>query len=549
MKRQANLAIIIDDSYSMGYGNHFTSAKSEAKLIINQLNQGSEVVILTSTFCEPIYQARNIKLAAQAIDSLTISYTGADLTKCLLRAQAELEKSGFANKEIYIITDLQKRAFIPILSDFKPKFPTYVIEIGGGQENCAVSAVVRTERFPNLARPTKIGAKIKNYGKDEIYQKVVLKLGERIEEQRIKLTGNEEKTVLFETEIGTSGQYSGSIKIESDSLPVDDERYFSFKIPDKIRILLVYSEPNDIFYLARALLPESLNTFEVVGVGEKEFRQKNLTNFAAIGLINPTNFTRADWQRLEYYGQKGGRIFIALGGEPKDKSGLERFFEYEILMKPTGFVSIDRVDINHPMFEVFSGIDLSSAHFFQWAKVRPKSVKVLTRFSDGSPFILESNDQKYILATSIFNLDATDIVFKPIFLPLVQRIFFYLVQGDIRTEYEIGSSVSAKVQSPGLVKIKTPNEEYSVMPEIVGEEKVVTIQAVKEPGMYQIGERVFVVNIDVTESDLNRVKEGELVRAGFKLAKESTARATDLTGLFLYLAFLALAIEMVFLLV
>jgi hypothetical protein len=549
VKRQASFAIIIDDSYSMGYAHHFTSAKSEAKRIVSQLNSGSEVLVLISTSSEPIYQGRNMKLATQAVDSLTVSYAGADLAKSMFRAQTELEKSGITNKEIYIISDLQKRSFITILSGFKPKFPVYVIDVGNGQKNCAINQIVLSERFPNSARPTKIGAKIKNYGKEEVYQKVVLKFGEKIEEQRLKLTEGEERTILFETEIGNSGQYSGSIKIEPDSLEVDDERYFSFVIPEKIRILLIYSEPNDIFYLTRALLPESLNTFDVEVVVEKEFRQKNLANFTAIGVINPNNFTRADWQRLEYFEQRGGKVFIALDGEPKDKSGLERFFDFELLMKPTGFVTIDRFKTDHPIFEVFSGIDLSNAQFFQWAKVKPKDVKVLASFTDGSPFILESNNQKYLMATANFNLAATDLVFKPIFLPLMQRVFFYLAQGDIRTEYEVGSTVSAKVQSPGLVKIKTPKEEYSVMPEIIGEEKFVTIQAIKDPGMYWIGEKFFVVNIDVAESDLNRVKEEELVRAGFKLTEENPARATDLTGLFLYLAFLALAIEMVFLLI
>ncbi len=549
VKRQAALAIIIDDSYSMSYGQHFNSAKFKAKQIISQLNSGSEILVLPSSSSEPIYQGRNMKLAIQAIDSMAVSYTSVDLAKSLFRARTEIEKSGISNKEIYIINDLQIHSFIPILSDFKVNFPIYVVDVGGRQENCAITKIILSEHFPNSARPTKIGAKIRNFGKEEIYQKVMLQLAEKIEEQRIKLAGGEERTILFETEIGASGQYSGSIKIETDSLKVDDERYFSFVIPEEIRILLIYSEPNDIFYLTRALLPESLKTFNVEVIGANEFRQIILTNFSAVGVINPINFIRADWQRLEYFEQRGGKVFIALGGEPKDKSGLERFFDYELLMKPTGFVSIDQFKTDHPIFEVFSGIDLSSAQFFQWVKVKPKGVKVLASFSDGSPFILESNNQKYLFATSNFNLDATDLVFKPIFLPLIQRIFFYLAQGDIRTEYEIGSMVNAKVQISGFLKIKTPKEEYSVVPEIIGEEKLVTIQTVTEPGMYWIGEKSFVVNIDANESDLTRVKESELVRAGFKLTKESSTRATDLTGLFLYLAFFALAIEMVFLLI
>ena len=564
-KQQANIAIILDDSYSMGYGQKFDIARNEAQRILGQLSTGSEVIILTSSGSSGFYQGKNLKSAASFIDSVFVTCFSSDLSQSLIQAQTELEKSGFANKEIFIITDWQKRAWLPILQNFKPKFSTSVIDVGGEQENCAVTAVFLSERFPSVSRPAKIGAKIKNYSKHEILQNVVLNLADKTEAKRLKLVSGEEKTLLFESEISTSGQYSGSVKIDPDSLKIDDQRYFNFAIPAEIPVLLVYSQASDIFYLERALAPGSSNTFNVVTADEKDFRQKNLAaftqpfisqkqdlrraGFTVVGIVNPTNFTRSDWQRLDYYSQKGGKVFIALGGEPKDKTGLERFCDYELLLKPTGFVSIDRIQFDHPIFEVFTGIDLSTTQFWQWAKLKPKQAKVLVTFSDGSPFILESENKNYIITSSTFGLDVSDIVFRPIFLPLVQRIFFYLAEGDAKTEYEVGAPLSTAVSTAGLVKVKTPKEEYSVMPEIIGDKRFVTLKETKLPGIYQIGDKFLAVNINTTESDLSRVKESELIRAGFKISKGSSARATDLSGLFLYLVFLALALEMVFLLV
>jgi hypothetical protein len=553
IKRQAHLVIIIDDSYSMGHGHRFETAKNEAKRILNQLSAGSEVMILTSSGSveSGVYQGKNLKLALSYIDSLSVSSFSSDLSKSLAQAQTDLGKSNFANKEIFVITDLQRRAFAPVLKSVSvvPKVPTYVIDVGGAQENCAVTSVFLSERFPQPSRPGKIGMKIRNYGSSAVLQQAVLNLDGKTEEKRLKLAGSEEKTVLFETEIGKSGRYLGSVWIEPDSLKIDDQRYFVFSIPERIPVLLVYSQKTDVFYLERALAPESLNSFNVITTDEKCFRQKNLVNFAAIGIINPANFTGSDWQRLNYFRQKGGKVFIALGQEPKDKTGLEPYCEYELTMRPTGFVSIDKVNLEHPILEVFSGIDLSSAKFFQWAKVKPKKVNVLASLSDGSPFLLESEDRGYVIACSGLSLDATDLVLKPIFLPLVQRIFFYLAKGDAKSEYEVGSTILTEVQTIGLVKIKTPKEEYSVMPEIVEAKRVVKLKDVKEPGIYQVGEKTFAVNIDPAESDLSRINENDLVRAGLKLQKGSSVRATDLTDLFLYLAFFVLALEMIFLLI
>jgi len=549
VKRLANIVIILDDSYSMGCGHNFENAKNEAKRILGQLSTGSEVVIITSSGSNGFYQGKNLKAAASYIDSSFVSNFSSDLSQSLGQAQTELEKSGFADKEIFIVSDDQKRAFLPILPNLKLKFPASVIDVGDGQENCTVTQVFLSERFPTAGRPVKIGAKIKNYTNHEITQNAVLTLADKTETKRLKLVGGEEKSLLFESEISNPGQFAGSVRIEPDSLKIDDQRYFNFIIPKEIPVLLVYGQAADVFYLKRALAPESSNTFNVVATEEKDFRQKNLTNFAVIGVINPTNFTRSDWQRLDYYTQKGGKVFIALGAEPKDKTGLERFCDYEQLIKPTGFVSIDRVQFDHPIFEIFTGIDLSTTKFVQWAKLKPNRVKVLATFSDGSPFILESEDKNYLISSSTLGLDASDIVFRPIFLPLVQRIFLYLALGEAKTEYEVGSTIIAEVSIAGLVKVKTPKDEYSVQSDIIGDKRVVTLKETNLPGIYQISDKSFAVNINTAESDLSRVKESELSRAGFQISKEGLARATDLSGLFLYLAFFALALEMIFLLV
>ncbi len=549
IKKQGHVAVIIDDSYSMGYGQRFENAKIEAQRILNQLSTGSELEIIVTSQSGPVYQGRNLKLAVKAVDSIIVSDLDADLSASLNRVQIDLEKFGSANKEIFVITDLQRRAFIPILQNFKLKFPANVIDLGGAIENCTVTEVFLSERFPQVSRPAKISAKIKNNGSKGISQKAILRIRDKIEEKRIKIMGGEEKTVLFETEIGASGEYQGLVTIESDSLKIDDERYFVFSIPERIPVLLVYGQETDIFYLERALAPESTNTFVITKAGEKEFRQKNLNRFEVIGLINPTNFTRSDWQRLDYFRQKGGKVFIALGREPKDKFGLERFCDYELWLHPAGFVSIEQVQFTHPVLEIFASVDLSGTKFFQWSKVRPKKAKVLASFSDGNPFLLESEDKNYIITSTTFNLDATDIVFKPIFVPLIQRIFFYLAKGEFKTNYEVGSTISIEVNAAGLVKVKSPQEEYSVMPEIIDDRKIVKLKEVTKPGIYQIWDRALTVNINPAESDLTRVKETDLIKAGFKLAKESSAKATDLAGLFLYLALLAIALEMLIILV
>ncbi|MEO0115334.1 MAG: VWA domain-containing protein [candidate division WOR-3 bacterium] len=547
LKKQAQRAIIIDDSYSMGYGHQFEQAKHTAKRILSDLSWGSEVTILTTSQSQGSYKGKNLKLASNFIDSLSVSYFGSDLENSLIQAQADLAETQLALREIFIISDLQKRAFLPILQNFQLKFPTYVIDIGQNQTNCAVTTIFFSEQFPQATRPAKVGTKIKNYSENEIIQKVTLNLNDKIETKQIKIAKKEEKTLWFDTEIGASGNYFGSVRIEPDSLPIDDQRYFVLAVPEKIPVLLVYSQIPEIYYLQRALSPTEDNTFNVIVTDEKGFRQKNLNHFAVVGIINPVNFTRTDWQRLDYYKQKGGKVFIALGGEPKDRTGLEPFIDYEIQLAVTGFVSIEMIQSDHPIFEIFSGIDLSRAKFFRWSKVNPKRAKILARFSDGSPFLLESNDHNCIIATTNFDLIATDLVFKPIFLPLIQRIFFYLARGDFKTEYEVGSTITTEIQPPGLVSIKTPKETYSIMPEIIGERKVVRLERINEPGIYQIGEKIFAVNVNYQESDLQRVNAKELAKAGFKFLSSTASAVTDLSNLFIIITFLALTVEMLLL--
>jgi hypothetical protein len=129
----------------------------------------------------------------------------------------------------------------------------------------------------------------------------------------------------------------------------------------------------------------------------------------------------------------------------------------------------------------------------------------------------------------------------------MHRVLSYLSQEQLRHDFLVGDTITARVPGIGLAPVRTPGGEYSVPPEQQAEARTIRFAATDEPGVYTIGEQQYAVNVLSQEGDLTRMTESELARKNLQLYKDARGRTSDLTNAFLLLAGLCLVMEMLLL--
>jgi hypothetical protein len=566
VKREVSAVLILDDSYSMRYGSASDRMMQEAKTYLSQLTGTSEAAILTSSQAshldplslKPLSSlfpatalSRDIRHLISAVDSTGVSYTGADLASAVEQAKEMLADATLPQREIVIFTDLQKRAVNPIPAGTDKRINVLVRDCGTADwQNCAVTEASDRERLVQPGKPVNLSAKVRNFGSTAQTRTVTLKIDGATESRNVSIPPGDEKTVDFEKQVLEPGQHAGQVSIDHDSLTVDDERAFVVTIPDRLPVLLVGDAPDDIAYLSRALAPESTGFFEVATRLSANLRTADLRRFRVVGLINTASLTGFDWQRVEDYVRQGGSVFIALGREPREKTFLSQFVSYQAEMKPAGFVTMDKVDYTHPILEAFQGrADVSVPRFFRYAHIEPAHANVLARLSDGSPYIVESRQDRVIIASSDLRLEDNDLAFKALFVPLMHRIFSYLGQEQTSRRYVVGDVITVSAPTIGLLKVKTPEAEYNLTPGVGTTDSgprvpFISFRGTEIPGIYQFGNNLCAVNLLNDEGELTRVSEPDLAKKNLILMKDAQGKKSDLTNLLLMLSALFLIAEM-----
>ncbi|MEO0083966.1 MAG: BatA and WFA domain-containing protein [candidate division WOR-3 bacterium] len=553
----ATRIIILDDSYSMGYGTTFLKAKQSARSLISQLKKNSKSAVITSSGKVKTELTNNLTGLMKLIDTIAISYSHATLQSAFENA---VNIANNEPAEIYIITDLQARALAPIIryiKDMPQQMPITIIDCGNATtlENVGIVDLTLSPSLITADISSKPKLSLKNYSFKNQKRKVALTVSGKAEtdgnqtiesrqELVVETKPKETKEIIFDYEINKPGQYRLKAEAEADSLRFDDVCYWTITVADKVPLLLLYENENDIYYVERALRQ---GNFDVTTSPFKTLSKINLKGYKAIGLFSPTNLSYADWQRIRSYLQDGGGLFISFNNEITEKRwpmilglDLESSFlaDGSTQVSATGFWTIGQIDTLSPILEVFSKNDLSSAKFFSY--YQPKEQKhdenVLARFSTGSPFLIMPKE-RCIVALSKFDINTTNFMFKAQFLPLFHRIFSYLTLEKLKPAYFVGDTIRLTDKADFFdqpLKIFL-NQKQMLIPD--------------SSGFWSLGNNTLAVNVFPDEGDLSRIDVKLLKDAKVKVINNIEGKITDLSLLSFFFAVLFFLLELVLLVV
>ena len=527
-----DVVILLDQSASMGYGDHFEKAKEAARRVVRGLGtQDRATLVLFAKNAEENMRATPDRARLEgAITAARVTAGATRYGPALKLADSILSRSVVKRREAVLISDFQKTGWN---GSEDARFPEGVtlstVSVASPRSsNLAVPSVTfgRT-RFSGQERIT-VTAGLSNKG-DEPFQNVPVSLtvdGHEIETQHATVAPHASASVSFGQFTLAGANVHGSVRAGTDPMPADNTFHFVLTPSEPVSLLVVDGAPDASLYLAKALAIGSSPTFQVdmmppgrVSTGSFDKR--------AVVVLNDTMFPPAGTGGvLRHFVERGGGLLVVAGDRTTWSTT-----DADLLPGKLG-VAVDRtdglpaslgfLDYSHQVFELFkaprSG-DFSAAHVFRYRTIEPApGDRVLARYDDGGVAAAERKvgGGRVILWSSTLDDSFTDIGVKPVFLPLVHQLVAYLAQYEQPAAwYTVGQALDIGQRTRGATDriVVTPSGERIAVQngKAVVELSEQGIYEMRSPGTASARGESIAVNIDPVESDLAPLDPRELV--------------------------------------
>ncbi|MBN1397054.1 MAG: VWA domain-containing protein [Bacteroidetes bacterium] len=575
--------IIFDDSQSMSASNEKGALLQQAKIsavsILNSLKDGDEC-FLTKLSEVPVNETgetpspqHDFSLMQKNIKDIGLSPVTRTVEEGLRYASRLLASSKNFNREVYVISDFQsgslesKNTSKTTEDLFTAATHFFLVRLKTSElQNISIASIEIPAAIFEVNRPFTINAKITNHSSSGIRNQIVslFENGIHTAQKGVDISAGQSVETEFTVVPRQAGFLEGKIELEDDELEFDNKRYFTIKIPEEVKVLLI-GDPSENKYLRLALNTKLSDTSSSFKITESVFDRLStslLNNTDVVVLNDPPELSQSQAAVIKNYVQNGGGAFIFPGRNMTVNSfnaaisnplGISTAVKIDSFSRTTNHealpAEIAKIDFRHPLFSgmfekpVFKknagpvsqqpGIE-SPRVLISFRFIPTSRSKIVAALSNDSPFLIEdySGDGRILISSVASNTNWSDFPVKALFMPLVHRSAVYLSQGSIT-----GSSILAgkerisKIRTPGisaLTVIKPGGMEILTGTRQRTAERILRFSDTDLNGIYTVmaGNILidkFAVNINPDESDLNPPKEEQLINLLKRLGIEKNA--------------------------
>lgn len=549
---RSTVAILLDNSMSMTRetprGSVFQQAKDRALEVVDLLKEGDEAfLILFSDAPELItpQATHNFPRLRRLIGEAQPSNGTTDLREALLTTYELLEGSQNLNKEIYLITDMQRRSWEALGADslgVGAGARLYLLSVAADPHwsNLTVGAVDYSDQLPEAGKPLRLSAAVSNLARRGSEQTVVELYVDKTRRAQtsIQLASGETQGARFTTVVADPGLHAGYVEVTDNQLTADNRRFFTLNVPRQIRVLIAGDDPRASFYLQTALRPDEKTSGVMIPtvISADDLRHYDLDQVDVLLLADVPQMDGDQLAKVDRFVRQGGGLMIFLGSSINHHFYNDRLLRRlcpvtirEAMGSPTqkgSYLTLDQVDYDHPIFQAFRSTEngeIPSPRFYMAYDLEPaEGATVVALFNNGSPALVESmagRGRVLFMATAI-DPDWTDMPVRGAFIPLLHRSVHYLAtaQPSGVEELLVGAPLRwdmTQIPEGREVTCTTPTgEEVILRPTGQRGYSVAIYEATDDPGIYRfsLGEETltaFAVNVDLTESDLESLPAEE----------------------------------------
>lgn len=593
--------LVIDSSFSMQFedagvssvdadglraaGTRFARAK---QVLLDQLEsgrRGDAWNLVRIGGPEPLAVVGQASFRVNAVrdevDQMQVSDRRGDLVRTL-SSVLELAKQvpELGRKEVTIVSDLQSPLWAPdngpvqekvteLTKEIAANARLSVISVGSAASaNSAVTSLSVGQSPVISGRAAELACVVRNFGSSPLREQIVELLidGRIVDTRRVDLSPSIDVPVEFSPVLREPGRHIVEVRLEADSLPVDNRRWLTVDVRDELRVLLVEgrsagrARDRASFYLERALAPRVVSESLVDGgigssairpqvVSEGDLPSVVLDDYDSVVLCDVGMLTEREAALLASYVRGGGGLVMFPGDRTQPDSFNSRLFQDGKGILPArigeritavgdaNVLTFDARGFAHPLVSAFRGnpdAGLESTITVSFLKLEPaESASTALWFSDGSPALVErqvSEGRVVLAATGADDRWGTWAIWAPSFVPMMHETVRFASSGRWDSQqYLVGESVKLKIDassSGSSVTVRRPDDSAVEVP--VREGNIVSsrfatalVEHTEQAGVYSVGQDAawlqepsklsFVVNVDPAESDLSPVEQQQLI--------------------------------------
>src|SRR6185503_5608910 len=405
------LVVLLDQSYSMGFGDRWERARAAAYSAINGLgasDRGS--VVLFSSGAEVALRST----ASGERERLTAAVAEAKTTDGSTRyapalkvAGSILAESPLPRREVVLVSDFQRGGWRGEEGARLPAGSTVTaVTIGGNDDapNVSVTAVsFARSTFSDQERVAVTAVVVNRSMRSLTGGQLALEIGGRsVQTQPLNVEASSSASVTFDPVTVGALSIRGTVRAGNDALAADNVFNFVLAPTQPVRVIVVDrgGTGSAALYLTRALAIGDAPRFETVVKQPDTVSDDDLRRASTV-VLNDITVPAALGRRLARFVEMGGGLFVALGPRaswPQDVDILPAAVQAPVDRTRGDAARIGALEYGHPVFEPFraprSG-DFAAARIYGYRAVAPSPMaQILARFDAGAPALLERRTGK-----------------------------------------------------------------------------------------------------------------------------------------------------------
>ena len=556
-----DIVLLLDRSYSMGYGGQWATAQRlAAESIANTTPADRISVVLFADTSE--VAVRSTPDRSRAVSEINAASPGPGSTKfapALKLAGSLLAESLLPRKEVIIVSDFQRGGWQPDDTLRMPGGTTITpVPVGGGQgASLALTpvALLRSREPGQPERVTVTAGMLNRTSTPAADVPIQLEVdGRVVQDLKISAGPNESATVTFAPLTVTQANTRAVIRLGAagqtvDALPRDNVFNFVLTPAAPVPVMAVSQAPAEAtLYLSRALSIGDAPRFDF-SLQSPDALAGDALNRSRVITLNDVPISDAAATRLITFVEGGNGLLIALGQRatwPAARASWLPATIGPVVDRTRGAPArLSGMDFGHEIFEPFraprSG-DFSTARFYSYRSLSAaKDASVLARFDTGEPALVErtAGRGRVIMFASTLDLNWSDLALKPMFLPFVHQLGrhlsgfreqpAWLTIGQVldvdAAEIAAGATSGSAARAAAGRTILTPSGQRRDLTSAAPAPGTTTPPAaaleLTEQGFYEIrvvgkdaaAPVVAASNVSLAESNLDRMDPQELVAA------------------------------------
>jgi len=573
---RSTIVLVLDDSFSMSAqderGSFFKQAKESAIKLIDLMKEGDEAYLiklseLPRATVDPA--THDFGALRKVLSESQISSIRRPMLDAVLLSEKLLQRSHNANREVYIISDMQQTLFSENLRAVKEagqasaRGNTYfVVQLGSRETpNAAIDSIEVLTSIPEKDKPASVYVSVRNYGKAPLTNYVVSSYLDGVKAAQgnvsIEPAGSASTRLSFTPK--RTGFIKGYIELENDAIEPDNRRYFTIYIPEIISIALLSGSENDVQFIRHVLeaggASGKQSPFSIQETTPQKFPLLDMKNIDVLISVNVKTFTTGDADRIKSFVQRGCGLII-FPGQDMQIDNYNRTLLEALAIPPieeitqTAGLTFQKIDLDHPIFSTVFEKEQGGKSQDSRAVESPAITKALKRpagrgartvvsLSNGSPFLSEHShgDGKILFYSVAPSLSWSDFPFKGVFAPLIYRSVIYTSpRQEKQASFIAGAEPSISLrnsyqQTAGEAEggarrfaIISPDQTEELIQPVVRSvgsgfitSTIFAPKMLSMPGFYEIKSgktsvSVFAVNTDNRESDTRRISQDDLTK-------------------------------------